>query len=331
MPYVLQINGRTVVLDDQDARGMLDQLVRQTRIQLWNRAGGPDSYFSHYYRVWEQHNRCHAVNLFVLTMEALGGANLPPANWANRLRRTQQQLGRMIRPASIGNFYQQYPNWNRGQARFVRDMKTYMNRMQLGAGRTITVLELTRDSSFVILGVCASILTAGAASGPAAAAASSTSGALVRAAASQFLVNQISSSATRLGRSLAGERVTTRETVDDIVNSALQSVPDAMLGGIIGKFMGPLTNRLSVYAGRELARGSLIRGVTLELSRSQIEAAIGRAVDRMLGRQPIDIRRILESSAGERDNRGHANVMADGLMQNRNFRRLLGEELQNQA
>jgi len=233
MPYVLQINGRTVVLDDQDARGMLDQLVRQTRIQLWNRAGGPDSYFSHYYRVWEQHNRCHAVNLFVLAMEALGGANLPPANWANRLRRTQQQLGRMIRPASIGNFYQQYPNWNRAQARFVRDMKTYMNRMQTGAGRTVTVLELTRDSSFAILGVCASILTAGAGAG----------------------------------------------------------------------------------GGRPVSR----------------QSNIGRAVDRMLGRQPIDIRRILESSAGERDNRGHANVMADGLMQNRNFRRLLGEELQNQA
>lgn len=331
MPYVLQIRGRTVVLDDADVRGLIDRLVRQTRTQVWPAAGGPNSYFQHYYHVWEQHNRCHSVNLFILAAEALGGADLPPASWANRLKREAGQLRQMIRPNNIGNFYQRFPGFNRSQARFVRAMRTYQSRMIDGATRSVRILEVTRDTSFLTLSVCASLLTAGAASGPAVAAASSGGSALLRAAATQFVISEMQNSATRLGRSLAGERVTAQETADDIMTSALTALTDTMLGDVVGRFMGPLTDQLTSYATREIARGSLLRGVGQQMTRNQIEGAVSAAVNRMLGRQPNDIRQLLESSRRERNNRGHANVMANGLQQNRRYRRMLEAELENQA
>jgi hypothetical protein len=331
MPYVLQIRGRTAVVEDAEVRRLLDRLIRQTRIRLWARAGGPDSMFEHYYHVWEQHNRCHSINLFVLTMELLGGADLPSANQANRLKREQAKLTGLLRPNSIHTFYQRFSAFNRKQAIFVRQMKAYQSRMITGAGRTVRVLELTRNTSFATLSVCATILTAGAASSGAAAAASSGTGALLREAATQFVVSQIQTSANDVGRLVAGERVTGRETVEGILDNALNALPNAMLGGLVGKFMGPLTGQLSTAATRALRSGSILRCVGAELSRNQIEAAVTRAIDRMMNRQPGDIRRYLHSSRRERNNAGHATVMANGLSQNRTYLRFLEIELNNEG
>ena len=95
--------------------------------------------------------------------------------------------------------------------------------------------------------------------------------------------------------------------------------------------MGPLTNQLSTFATREVATGSLLRGVSLELTRSQIEGAVGRAIDYMLGRKPVEIRRLIEAGRSERNARGQANIMSNGLMRNRDFRRFLADDLENAA
>lgn len=330
MPYILEINGQTVILNDEDVRRIMDRLVRQTRIQVWNRVGGPDSMFSSYYHIWEQHNRCHAINIFVLTMEVLGSAHLPDASWANRLRRQQRQLERLLRPNTLARFFDRLPRFVRDQGRFVRAMQTYRSRMIDGANATVRILEITRDTSFLTLSVCATILSAGAASGAAATAATTTR-ALGEAAARQFLLTQIQHSATRLGRSMAGERVTARETVNDIVSTAIDSVRDAGLGAIVGHFMGPLTNQLSTYAAREVARGNILRGVAAEMSKSKIEGVLPDLINQFIQRNPREIRRLLNMCVTARDARGQANIVANGLMQNRNFRRLLEERLERVA
>ena len=331
MPRIIEIGGRTAVIEDSDVRHLLNQLVRHTRIQLWMRAGGRDSMFEHYYKVWEDHNRCHSINLFVWVMEGLGGAELPPASYANGLRREQRRLAGLLRPNRLDRFYQGFPAYNRRQALFVRKMKVYQSSMITGAGRTQRVLELTRDMSFATLSVCATILTAGAASGGAAAAASSGTGALMREAATQFVVSQIQTCANDVGRRLAGERVTAAETVDGILDNALNAVPNALLGRLLGHFRTPLQSQLAASAARALARGQLLRGVAAELTNSQIEAAVSRAIDRMLNRQPGDIRRLLGLGSRESNPRGNANVMANGLEQNRNFQRFLELELRNES
>lgn len=323
MPRVFEFNGRTIVLEDGDVRAALNSLVRQSEVQLWGRAGGPNSLFTHYLNVYDEHARFHSVNLFVQVMEVLGGADLPPASFANRLRRQQTTLSRQLNPRGIGRFYQDFSRFNRDQARFVNMMKRYQSGMISGATTTVQVLEVTRDSSFLVLGTCANILTAGAASGPVAAAASASGGALLRGAASSFILNEIRNGATRVGRVLAGERVTAAETGQEILNSALNAIPDAILGQLVGKFLKPLTNSLTNTVTREIARGNLFGVLQADLTKGQIEAAVGRAIDYIIGRRPIDVRRMLLNGRNERNPRGQANAMSNDLMRNRNFQGLL--------
>jgi len=318
-------------MDDADVRRSLDRLLRQVRVCVWNPAGSRDSLFMSAYNNWARHSRFHSVNLFVLTMEVLGGADLPPASLANRLKRERDQLERLITAQGITRFFDRFARWVRESRRFVRAMNQYQSRMIEGAGTTVTILELTRDGSFMILGVCATFLTGGAASGPALATAQGATGAVLRTAASNFVLSQIQSGATRVGRQLAGEQLSTRETANDIINDAINQLSDAMVSAIIGKFLGPLLDDLGSFAQREVARGSIFRGVATDLTRSQIESAVQRTLDRMIGRQPTDIRNLLRDSQGARNNRATASSMANGLQQNRNYLRLLGDELRNET
>ncbi len=328
MPYVLELCGQTVVLDDRDVRTAMDRLVRFSRIQVWAGIGGPNSQFQHYYDRWRYHNRAHSVNLFLLVAETLGGATIPDESWANRLRRRQQQIGRMIRPNTIDRFFREVVIFNRNQARFVRAMKRYLNRVEGGSETTVTILELTRDGSFLVLSACAALLSGGASSGQAVAAATSVSRTLVQAAARQFVVTQLQNSATRLGRSMSGERVTARETVADITTTAITSVRDAMLGEIVGKFMAPLTGSLARYAERAVSRGQILRGVGAEIGRGQIEGVIPDAITRFVQRNPRTVRRLLEQCINARDSRAIADQFAQGMMTDRAFQQDLESRLQ---
>ena len=327
MPFVLTISGRTLVVDDSDATAALDRIVRFTRTQVWPRAGGPDSLFHSYYRIWQHHNRYHSVNLFLWTVEALGRATLPPASHVNRIRRLNARLGRSISASRIDDFYEGLGEYNRLQGRFVRDMRVYLDRVIGGTGTLITVSEITRDASFLTLSVAAGILTGGASTAAEVAAASAGT-ALLRTAASSFLITQLEHSATNLGRTMAGERVTYAETGSEIVTDAIASLTDAGLGAVVGRFLEPLTGDVTTFARREIERGSLIRGMSLEISNSQLQSAVTGAIQDFMRRSASTVRALLTACRDERNARGYARIFAEGFMQDRTFRRLLEEQIE---
>ena len=327
MTYILRIGSQTVILEDADAERVLTQLARQVRTQIWNRAGGPDSYFQSYYEIWQRHNRYHSVNLFLWAVEALGGAELPSASTVNRIRSLNRTLGSSLTPRRIGTFFREFPDYNRRQGRFVRDMRRYLDRVIGGTGTLITISEYTRDASFLTLSACASILTAGG-STAAEVAAASVGSALMRSAATNFLISQIEHSATNLGRTMAGERVTYSETGDEIVSDAVGALTDAMLGEVVGHFIGPLTGEVTTFAQREIARGNLTRGMSMEITNTMLSNAIVASIQQFLRDGPGAVRRLLEQCRGLTGARAYARLMAEGFMQDRLFRRILEEQIE---
>jgi hypothetical protein len=74
MPYIIRLGSQVVIIDDRDAGRVVTQLVRMVRVQNWGRAGGPDSCFQSYFRIWQSHSRYHDINIFLWTVEALARA-----------------------------------------------------------------------------------------------------------------------------------------------------------------------------------------------------------------------------------------------------------------
>ncbi|QYK43360.1 MAG: hypothetical protein KF887_09835 [Paracoccaceae bacterium] len=327
MPYILRIGSQVVILDDADADRVLTQLVRMVRLQVWGRAGGPDSYFQSYYRIWQSHSRYHDINLFLWTVEALGGATLPSSANVNRLRNLNRALNSCLTPRRIGEFFRRFPEYDRRQGRFVRDMRRYLDRVVGGTGTLITIAEVTRDASFFTLSVCAGILTAGA-STAAEAAAVTTGSALMRSAASTFLISQIEHCATNIGRTMAGERVTYSETGSEIMNDAIGALTDAMLGEVVGHFLEPLVGDVTTFARREISRGNLTGGMSMEITNTMLEDAVTGAIQQMLREGPGTVRRLLEACRGSSGPRAYARLFAEGFMQDRLFRRLLEAQIQ---
>ncbi|GGH25827.1 hypothetical protein SAMN05444007_103175 [Cribrihabitans marinus] len=329
MPTV-EINGQLVTLTDGEARNLVRRLIRQTRLHVWN---SPKFRFEQHYQNWSYHNRGHAVNLFLWVVETVGSATLPAASRANRLNSQKQRLERMLNPSGILNFYNQFARWQRDAARFARDMNTYMDRVRSGTTSTVRVLEITRDGSFLTLQACAALLSGGATAGASAAVAGGTGAgtALIQAAASSFIINEMENSATRLGRAMAGETVTVDETVEDVVNNALDSVADGMLGAIVGKFMGPLSDEITDAAERQIRRGNLLGGVSGQLTADQINGAVQDSIDQFIGRRPSDVRAMLREIQSARNKRAAAQAARERLMRNRAFRQVLERNLQARA
>jgi len=328
MPYVLDVRGQTVVLEDAEARQVLDRLVRATRRDVWARLGGPDSQFTHYYRVWEHHQQAHdRFDVFVMLMEGLGGARLPAANWARRLRRQQNQLVTKLRGPTLGGFYRLLPPFARAQARFVTEMKTYMSAMQSGGTSAVVGLRITRDASFLVLAACATVLTAGAASAAvtttARAAMAAGARGLAADAARSFAITQLEHCATGIGRMLSGERISASVMGQDLIDTALSSMGNAALGRVVQGFIRPLSSYIGQMVARELVRGSLGRQLVQELTQSQIEGAVGEALRRFVSGSPGDVRQALSAARNARNRDGIARSMSTSLMGNRNFRRAI--------
>ena len=270
------------------------------------------------------------MNLFLWTVEALGGAELPSAANVNRIRGLNRTLSSNLTPRRIGRFFDLYPEYNRRQGRFVRDMRLYLDRVIGGTGRLVTGTEIVRDASFLTLSACAAVLSAGA-STAAEAAAVSVGTALMRTAAANVLIAQIEHSATNMGRTMAGERVTYRETGDQIVQDAVNALTGAGLGQVIGHFLEPLTGNLTTLALREIERGSLLRGMSVALSDAQLGNVIGQAIQRMFREAVEPLRRALSRCSPSGGERAYAREMSEALMQDRNFRRILQEEIEASA
>lgn len=324
MPVTVQINGRYVTLEDNEVTMLIRRLVAEVRQRVWAPASG--LFLSSYGR-WEWHfnQRRHPIHWVI---EAAGGADLPNASTVRRLKRLHDQLNRQVTPQNIRRFFQDFATWQRDAATFRRNMSRYLNDFEGGGETSVQVLTITRDASFLTLQLCAAISTGGASAGASAsaAAAGGAGTALLRAAATGFVINEMRNSATRLGQAMSGRPMTMRDTLNQIGQNALQSTSDAMLGEIVGHFIRPLKDMLSNAAIREVRNGNLVRGVTLELGNDRIVAVVGEAVNE-LQRQPRRLRPALRDTPRARSADEAARSTSRHLMANRDFRNDLARRL----
>lgn len=323
MTVTLTIAGRTVELDDNESEACLRRLVFVTRQYLWlhNRFR-----FDDHFRAWEQHNRGHSVNVVLWAVEAVGGANLPPASLARRLKRQRDQIDRTLNPRQIDKFFPRYGRWQPAATRFCNDMARYREAMMLGTARTIRVLEVTRDASFMTLQVCAGILTGGSS------AAATTAGAtMLRAAGQAFVIQQLEHQATRLGRSMAGQNVTIDETARDVGDSAINAVRDAALGEVVNRFMKPLVGVVQDAALREVSRGRLAEGVAMGVAEDRMRAVVQDAINHFVKRRANETRSYLRECQKARGANACAATFGDRLMQNRQFRSDVEQRLERAA
>lgn len=326
MPVTIEINGQMVTLEDNEVQTVLRRLVSEFRQRVWLPAS---SSFIYRYGRWEWHynERNHPIHWVI---EAVGGADLPQAGTARRLKRRHDQLARLMNPQSISQFFAGFNNWQRDAARFRQSMRQYLNDFDAGGGTSVQILTITRDASFVTLQVCAALSTGGASVSASAAAAAATQGAgaaLVRSAATTFVVNEIRNGATRLGRTMAGETVTVQDTLNEIGGSALSSVSDAMLGEILGHFMRPLKDMVTQAAMREIRSGRMMNGVTLEIANDRFAAAVADSITAMQ-RRPRDLRQALQDTPQARSPDAAARSTSQHLMANRNYRAELVRRLE---
>lgn len=323
MSYTICLNGQLITLEERDTRALVRRLIRETRRHLWNRASGP---FLHAHGRWRWHHQRRNEPIHWI-IEAVGGADLPTETRVNQLKRRHDRLERNLSPGGILDFYDNFNAWQRDAASFRRSMRNYLNDFDAGGGRSVQVLTLTRNLSFMTLQGCALALTAGASSAASAAAVASqgVGTALVRSAATNFVVNEIQNGATRVGRSLAGEVLTTSDVQREIGLNALNSVSDAMLGQIIGRFLRPLKDALSRAALREIRSGRFVRGIGIDVASQSIDAAIANSLKAL---RPQDLRNVLRDIALSGSARECAQSTADNLMENRRFRELMERHLQ---
>ena len=323
MTVTVEINGQSVTLEDNEVNALIRRLVGEVRQRIWMPAAG---LFRSSFGRWEWHfnerrNPIHWV------IEAAGGADLPNASTARRLKRRHDQLNRLVTPQGISRFFDGFANWQRDAATFRRNMSRYLNDFEGGGETSVQVLTITRDASFLTLQVCAAISTGGASAGASAAAASGGAGtALVRAAATTFVINEMRNSSTRLGQALSGRPMSMRDTLNQIGANALSSTSDAMLGEIVGHFIRPLKDMISNAAIREVRNGNLVRGVALEMGNDRIVAIVGEAVN-AVQRQPRVLRPALRDTPRARSADDAARSTSRHLMANRDFRADLARRL----
>jgi hypothetical protein len=323
MPITGEVNGQAVLLDNAQVGRLSRELVRLVRLKLWL---APAARFDMHYQNWHWHNRGHSVNLFLWIVEGLGGATLPSPSIANRLKRQKQQLERLLAPRTIPEFLLRFARWQREAALFARAMNAYLGRVRGATMATVPVLRIVRKASFITLQICAALYTGGAS-----AAASGAVAGLARGAATNFLTREMNYHATQLGRLMSGENVTVDETVDGVINNAIDSVGDRLLGGIVGKFIGPLTSEISGAAQREIASGNLARGVALGALNSRLTNAVKQSVNVMIQRHPTDIRAMLSELRRASNERAAATRAREILMRNRSFRRILERNLEAES
>jgi hypothetical protein len=319
--HTFEINGQLVTLTDSEKRAMLRQLVNFSKRNVWPNISGS---LRHMYGRWEWHynernNPVHWV------MEVAGGANLPTATTARSLMREHDRLDRQISASGIVSFYGRLDTFQRNAAGFRSIMRNYLNSFDLGGGRVIRLVRITQDGSFLTLQVCAALLTAGASTAVLATAEGAAT-ALARSAATSFVINEMKNSSNRLGRTLAGERITTQDTLREVGDNALSSVSDSLLGEIVGHFLSPLKDLLKAAVTQEIRSGRLASGVAIEVGGNRIENAITDTISNL---RPSDLRSALRDVPQAGSQRECARSTSRHLMANRNFRRDLVRRLQD--
>lgn len=328
------LNGQRLELTSTEGRRLLNQLCQLVDRHMFSK---PRLRFDRWYRCWTYHDRAGAQYLIRLTLELVGGVDLPPASQANRLKRQRDRLAQMLNPRDISRFLDEFPRWQRKSAQFCNKMVHYQDGIEVGGARTVRVLEITRDASFLVLQVCAAISTAGAstaASGAAAAASAATSSAgtaLARQAATAFVIREMQNSATRLGRQLAGDPPTVAQTMNEVETSILMSATGAAFGEIVGTIMRPMSDVIGRVVQQEIRRGNMGVGITIEAAHNQMTGIIEGAIRDFMGQSESDFRRIVREARDARDRRSLGQQVGTQLMNNRNFRRGLENRLQRAA
>lgn len=320
----LEINNMCVELTDDEARDLVRRLIAQTRTRIFF----PVAFrFDRWYSCWRYHHQAHGGYFLVRAIsEALGGVELPPPSQANRLKRTRDQLERLLNPRGIVRFWDLFGRWQRDATLFSNRMVAYQDGMEIGNNRAVRVLEITRDVSFITLQVCAALSTGGAS-----AAASSAGTALARTAATNFVINEMQNSATRLGRSLSGDPPTVEETVDEVVTNVINSVSGAALQGLFAPLMAPISESIESIALRELQRGNLARAVSVSAVQDRLDNIVQQTVTQFLGTSENDIRRLVRECREARNRRELSGQMAQRLMQHRRFRQRLERNIEQAA
>jgi len=324
MSVTFCLNRQVVTLDDNEIMQLRRNLVAVVRMRVWNPARVT---FDSWVEKWEGHNEMHSINLGLLLVEMLGGANLPPASLVRNLRSRRNLLHRQVNINGINDFFLHFDTWARRASRFRQDMYRYGEDLQLGTERTVRGLTITRDASFVALATLANIFTLGGASAFTVAG-SAAAGALVQSAAIGYVTVELRNAAIRLGRTAAGDPPSAQESAEQALNAAINAVPDAAMGAIAGAMIGPITRNVSDAATREIARGNLAEGVSQQVAVDFMNQSMQGFIDNFIRRHPADVRPLLRDARNTRNNNQTAAVIAQGLMRNRIFRRDLESRLE---
>jgi len=325
-------NGQRLQLDQSQMRRLQRHLISEVRLRVWMPVRNT---FDNAYAQYRWHEQQARFPFFHWILEAAGGAgSLPDARIVSRLKQERDQLDRRVQPNGVLRFFNDLPGFVRRSSEFRRNLWRYTSRWETGGRRVVRVLTITRDQSVTVLSGLATLYTGGGSAVGGAmlrATGSRAAAALAEGAATNFLLGQMERAVSRMGRILAGEQVSPRETLDNLAPAAIQSVSDAALGEIVGRIMGPIQDLMAAQVERELARGNLLRGVTLDYARGQLQSMLAEAIQDFTRRRASDTRRVLSSLRGNENEQAAARAVCDGLMANRNFRQALEQRLRQEA
>lgn len=325
----IEIGGRIVEIDEASAPRVLGRLVWLTRRNVWNPA---HFRFMNHFQTWETHARLHDFNLGLRFAELLGGASLPSAASARALKREHDRLQNRLNPGGIQRFFAQFGRWYGRSTRFCKTMVEYNRRMEVGTTRTIRVLEVTRDASFLTLSICAAALTGGGAAAASGAVARGAGTVLVRQAAANFLVSQMEATATRLGRAMGGGATNRGQSTLD---SMWQSYVDSMTAAAFSAFLGPLSRPITNYCGTASAaafrRGAIGQGLAWEAVSDRLTAAAQATVQWFFDTHPENAREPVRRLSGREDEAAVARAVGAHFMNNRTFLRRLDQEVRARA
>lgn len=318
--------GQRVEMTSSGVDAMARELVAKTRFPVHHRV---TQRFNRWYDQWQVYEHRYDYNVLLWAFEVAGLAgDLPSRSTARRLAARRDWLRGRINQRGLLQYYDNVGRWHEQSHRFCRDMSRYNRAVGVGGGRVAAITQFTRDASFEVLKVAATVVATGGAGAPAAAAGAAAT--LARAAAVSFTIDMIQRSATDIGQRLSGERGGSL-TIQAIHDSAIGSLTDAMLGEVVGKFIGPLKDHLTRAAAREISNGRLARGTALALIENRLGTVVENTIKTFVRSNPDVIRGLLELCIGPMSETGVARRTGNGLIANARFRQTLERKIQEAA